>query len=257
MSNHYDTLGVTNNATPDEIKRAYRKLASQHHPDKGGDTAMFQRVEEAYRILSDPEKRAAYDNPAPKFGNFDFQFNNINDIFNMFGQQGFGGQHPRRNHVRMSLYISLHDVATGGRRTVNVSTPTGSQTVEIDIPLGLNDSDNVQYSGIAPGGLDLVVTFRIQPSRQFQRNGLDLTAEQTVSIWDLVTGSDVSVRNIFGEELVIRIPARTQPGTLMRLRSQGLPDRHGRRGDMFVKIAARIPDSIPQELVEAIQKHRQ
>ena len=62
---HYDTLGIAKTATPEEIKRAYRKLASQHHPDKGGDTAKFQQVEEAYRVLSDPQQRAQYDNPQP------------------------------------------------------------------------------------------------------------------------------------------------------------------------------------------------
>ena len=261
MTDHYTTLGVPRNASQDDIKKAYRKLASQHHPDKGGDKTKFQEVQAAYAVLGDEQKRAEYDNPSRPFG-FDgmggFQFNNIHDIFNMFQQQGgFPGSHPRRNHVRMSLYISLYDVATGGARTVSVNTPTGSQTVEIDIPLGLNDGDNVQYAGIAPGGQDLVITFRIQPSQQWQRDALNLTYNQNVSIWDLVVGGDITVKNILGHELVVRIPARTQPGTKMRLKGQGLRDRAGRQGDMFLKLGARIPDSIPQELVEAIQKHRQ
>ena len=62
---HYDTLSITKSATPDEIKKAYRKLASKHHPDKGGDTATFQKIEEAYRVLSDPQQRQQYDNPNP------------------------------------------------------------------------------------------------------------------------------------------------------------------------------------------------
>ena len=80
---HYETLGVSDTADANTIKRAYRKLASQHHPDKGGDTAKFQQVEEAYRTLSDPEKRAQYDNPNP------------------FGQRGFGGFH--QNHHEFDL----------------------------------------------------------------------------------------------------------------------------------------------------------
>ena len=90
MSNHYETLGVSKSATPEEIKRAYRKLASQHHPDKGGDTAKFQQVEEAYRVLSDPAQRQQYDNPQPQ-GGFNFNFNNsgvppeMQDIFRNFG----------------------------------------------------------------------------------------------------------------------------------------------------------------------------
>lgn len=260
MSNYYEILGVAKTASLDEIKRAFRRLASQHHPDKGGDKNKFQEIQAAYAVLGDEQKRAEYDNPQKPFG-FDgmngFQFNNIHDIFSMFGQSGFHGHHPKRNHVRMSLFISLYDVATGGTRTVSINTPQGSQTADIDIPLGLNDGDNVQYPGIAPGGQDLVVTFRIQPSRQWHRDALNLTYAQDVSVWDLIVGGDVTVKNILGHELVIRIPAKTQPGTKMRLKGQGLRDRAGRQGDMFVQLSARIPDTISQELVEAIQKHRQ
>ena len=72
---HYATLGVAKNATPDDIKKAYRKLASKHHPDKGGDTATFQKIEEAYRILSDPQQRQQYDNPMPQNFGQSFNFN--------------------------------------------------------------------------------------------------------------------------------------------------------------------------------------
>lgn len=140
---HYTTLGVPKTATAAEIKQAFRKLASQHHPDKGGDTAKFQAIQAAYAVLGDEQKRAEYDNPSPQFGGFGGfgggpQFN---DIFSqMFGQGGFGGfgqQHPRRNHVRMTLYITLLDVAQGGKKTVAVGTSQGQSTVEIDVPCTL------------------------------------------------------------------------------------------------------------------------
>ena len=95
---HYDTLGIAKTATPEEIKRAYRKLASQHHPDKGGDTAKFQQVEEAYRVLSDPQQRAQYDNPQPNNIHFNFghdQNINIDEIFSRFGFNNIFGQHPK------------------------------------------------------------------------------------------------------------------------------------------------------------------
>lgn len=256
MTDHYATLGVSRTATADEIKRAFRKLASQHHPDKGGDTAKFQAIQAAYDTLGDTAKRAAYDNPAPQFSGFPggAQFNNIHDIFNMFGQ-GFPGQ-QRRNHVRMSLWVTLRDVATGGRRPVSISTGQGQSTVEIEIPLGLNDGDSIQYSGLAPGGQDLVITFRIQPDAVWQRNALNLATEQTVSIWDLILGGDLVVRSITGESLTVTIPVNTQPGTVLRLRAQGLRDQQGRRGDIHVKLAARIPQPVPSELIAAIQQHR-
>lgn len=256
MTDHYATLGVPRTAAADEIKRAFRKLASQHHPDKGGDTAKFQAIQAAYDTLGDADKRAAYDNPAPQFSGFPggAQFNSMHDIFSMFGQ-GFPGQ-QRRNHVRMSLWVTLRDVATGGRRPVSISTGQGQSTVEIEIPLGLNDNDSIQYSGLAPGGQDLVITFRIQPDATWQRSALNLATEQTVSIWDLILGGDLVVRSITGESLTVTIPVNTQPGTVLRLRAQGLRDQQGRRGDIHVKLAARIPQPVPPELLAAIQQHR-
>ena len=150
MPDHYATLGVARTATVDEIKKAFRKLASQHHPDKGGDTKKFQEIQAAYDTLGDSAKRQQYDNPAPQFAGMPggAQFN-MGDIFSqMFGGgmgHGFQGQHPRRNHMRMSLWITLKDVATGGHRQVAVGSTQGQSTIEIDIPLGINDGDMVQY----------------------------------------------------------------------------------------------------------------
>jgi curved DNA-binding protein len=260
MTDHYAALGVPRTASADEIKRAFRKLASQHHPDKGGDTAKFQSIQAAYAVLGDEQKRAEYDNPMPQFGGFGGfggghpQFN---DIFaQMFGGGGFG-QQPRRNHVRMTLYISLLDVAQGGRKPVSIGTAQGQSTIEIDLPLGLNDGDNVQYQGLAPGGQDLVVTFRMRPDATWERDGLNLTREHTVSVWDLILGADVTVQNILGHTLTIRVPNRCQPGTVLRCRGQGIRDRRGVQGDMFVKLRATIPDNLAPELLEAIEKYRQ
>lgn len=259
MTDHYAALGVPKTASQPEIKQAFRKLASQHHPDKGGDTAKFQAIQAAYAVLGDEQKRAEYDNPQPQFGGFGGfgagpQFN---DIFSQMFGGGFPGQQARRNHVRMTLYVSLLDVAQGGRKPVSIATPHGQSTIEIDIPLGLNDGDNVQYQGLAPGGQDLVITFRMRPEAAWERDGLNLTREHTVSVWDLILGADVTVQNVLGHTLTIRVPARCQPGTILRCRGQGLRDRRGAQGEMFVKLRATIPDNLSPELIEAIEKHRQ
>ena len=262
MTDHYATLGVPKTATADDIKRAFRRLASQHHPDKGGDTQKFQAIQQAYATLGDEQKRAEYDNPRPQFSGFHGHPGgiNINDIFGqMFGQQ-FGQQqhqHPRRSHVRMTLWISLLDVATGGKRTVSLGTQSGVSAVEIEIPLGINDGDNVQYEGIGPGGSDLVVQFKITPDRVWQRDGLNLTQEVRIDIWNLILGGDLTIDTLTGKTLSTRVPARTQPGIVLRLKGQGLQDRAGRTGDIMVRVQAQIPENIPSEIIDAIQKHQE
>ena len=261
MTDHYATLGVPRTATADEIKRAFRRLASQHHPDKGGDTQKFQAIQAAYATLGDEQKRAEYNNPRPQFSGFHGTPGgvNINDIFGQMFGQGFAQQHhqhPRRSHVRMTLWITLLDVATGGRRTVSLGTQSGVSAVEIDIPLGINDGDNVQYEGIGPGGSDLVVQFRISPDRNWQRDGLNLTMEVRLDIWNLILGGELTIDTLTGKTLTVGIPERTQPGTNLRLKSQGLKDRNGNMGDIFVKVHAVLPDHIAPEIIVAIQNHQ-
>jgi DnaJ-class molecular chaperone len=259
MPDHYAALGVARNATQDDIKRAFRKLASQHHPDKGGDTARFQEIQAAYDTLGDAAKRSQYDNPAPQFAGMPggAQFN-MGDIFaQMFGgHPGFGGQHPRRNHMRMSLWITLRDVSTGGNRQVAVGSPQGQATIEIDVPQGINDGDMVQYQGLAPGGQDLVIEFRVHPHPQFRRDGLNLTLDYKCSVWDLILGGDTTVVNLDGTQLVVAIPPLTDNATTLRLRGRGLQDRKGATGDLFVRLNAVLPKSITPELAQAIQQHR-
>jgi DnaJ-class molecular chaperone len=261
MTDYYAALGVPRTATADDIKRAFRKLASQHHPDKGGDTQKFQAIQEAYATLGDEQKRAEYDNPRPQFSGFHGTPGgvNINDIFGqMFGQQfAQQHQHPRRSHVRMTLWISLLDVATGGKRTVSLGTQSGVSAVEIEIPLGINDGDNVQYEGIGPGGADLVVQFRISPDRTWQRNGLNLTQELKIDIWNLILGGELTIDTLNGKTLSTTVPARTQPGTVFRLKGQGLRDRAGQTGDIMIRVQAQIPENIPPEIIDAIQKHQE
>jgi curved DNA-binding protein len=259
MQNHYQTLGVNKDANADEVKRAYRRLASQHHPDKGGDVAKFQEIEQAYRTLSDPQARAQYDNPGfqgQRFGHpgnqgFDFQ-----SIFDVFGARFHHPHQQRTQQARMSLWITLVDVAQAGKKTISVGTQQGTMTVEIEIPRGIDDGDTVQYPGIGPGGMDLVITFRIHPSPQWVRQGLHLTTDYAMSVWDLILGTDIQVRDILGSTLSLTIPPGTQPGTTFRLRSRGIAPRSGSPGDLFVRVQATIPNDIPESVLDAIRQTR-
>jgi curved DNA-binding protein len=181
----------------------------------------------------------------------------MGDIFSqMFGGHPGFAQHPRRNHMRMSLWITLKDVSTGGHRQVAVGSPQGQTTIEIDVPLGINDGDMVQYAGLAPGGQDLVIEFRIHPHPQFRRDGLNLTVDYKASVWDMILGGDTTVVNLDGTQLVVAIPPLTDNATTLRLRGRGLRDRKGATGDLFIRLQAQLPSSISPELLAAIQQHR-
>ena len=257
--NYYETLGVNENADQDDIKKAYKKLAMKHHPDRGGDEKTFQSISQAYDTLGDAAKRQQYDNPAPQFAGMPggTQFN-MGDIFSqMFGgHPGFAQQHPRRNHMRMSLWITLKDVLTGGARQVAVGSVQGQSTIEIDVPRGINDGDMVQYAGLAPGGADLVVEFKIHPHPVYRRDDLNLTMEHRVPVWDMITGGDTTVTNLDNNQLVVSIPPLTDNGTTLRLRGRGLQDRKGNSGDLLVRLHAVLPKSVSPELLAAIQQHR-
>ena len=260
MKDYYQILGVHRQAAPDEIKRAYRRMASQHHPDKGGDTTRFQEIEEAYRVLSDPDQRSAYDNPRP---NVHMQFGpggiDLDQIFSMFGHN------MRQHHTRtprLTLWIGLRDVAEGGRRTVALQIGNQSSNVEIDVLPGIGDGDTIRYPGLAPGGQDLIITFRIQNTPGWSREGADLTTEVDVSIYDLILGGDIQVIDIRNRPLLLTIPAGTQPGTALRMRGQGLPASTipgragGRPGDMIVRVRARLPVRYSQEFLDAVKRER-
>lgn len=261
MKNPYQTLGVERTASADEIKRAYRRLAGQHHPDKGGDTRLFQEIQAAYDVLGNPQRRAEYDNPnlggspfGPGFGGQPFNFDSIFDIFGTRFQHG--GFQQQRAQARMTLWITLADVARGGKQTVSVGTQQGTQTIEIEVPLGINDGDTVQYPGLAPGGADLIIQYRLHAHPGWQRQGPNLILEQQVSIWDCILGADITIRDLLQNQLTVTIPARTQPGTMMRLRGRGLPQRHGPAGDLFVRVQVAIPDHIDADLLQVIQEKR-
>lgn len=251
MSDHYQTLGIDRTASSEDIKRAYRRMASQHHPDKGGDTQQFQAIQQAYDVLSDPAQRQAYDNPQPQmppgFGTAGFNFD---DIFNVFA-------HQRRNHVRMSLWISLEDVAQGGQRTISLATNQGHKTVEINIPAGIEDGDNVQYGGLGPGGVDLVINFRIKPHARWIRDGDQVTTDLVVTVWDLLLGTSCEVTDLYGTTVSVRVPANTQPDTILRVRGHGLRNKHSnRQGDLLLRLKARLPSTVSKELRDRIEQER-
>lgn len=258
MKDYYQILGVPRNANDDEIKKSFRRLASQHHPDKGGDTQKFQEIQEAYAVLSDPARRHEYDHPQVHVrrgpaGPFDFQ-----DIFNgMFSARANPGSDWGRRTMRVQLYITLRDVAVGGNRIISLATPSGQGTAEITIPAGIEDGESIRYPQIAPGNQDIVVLFRVQPDPNWERIGTTIHGSIEVMIWDLILGTTVNVVTITDTVISVVVPPNTQPGTTLRVRGHGLPGRQGSaRGDLMLEVRARLPESIPQDLVDRIRQER-
>jgi len=247
---YYQTLGVDRSATSDEIKQAYRRLAARHHPDRGGETAKFQEIEEAYRILSDPQSRAQYDNPGPQFHNLHNSGFDFDSIFNMFGARF---QQQIRPQARIQLELSLVDILQTSRKVIQVNTPQGSQAIEISIPAGLEDGDTMQYAGVAPGGLDLIVIFRIKPDPRYSRKHNNLITQVNVNFWELVVGAHIPIQTLQGERLDVELPPMTRPEQQLRLRGKGLPDRSGQVGDLIIKLNAVLPEKVSPELTDMIR----
>jgi DnaJ-class molecular chaperone len=249
---HYQTLAVEKTATADEIKRAYRRLASQHHPDKGGSTEQFQRIEEAYRILGDPTSRSQYDraqspsmtggfNPFGGFGNFE-------DLIRQF----HSGPGRQQRVYTIGVPITLEQSAMGSTENVHLNTVGGGKLVQIKIPQGIENGQQIRYDGIMEDGY-LQVAFIIKPHVNFKREGLDLYSIREINIFDLILGTKIKFTTLLGKELEITVPPRFRPGGHLRLAGHGMTV-NGQTGSQYILINALIPEIISTELIEMIRQ---
>jgi curved DNA-binding protein len=255
---YYQILGVDRSSTPEQIKQAYRKLASKHHPDKGGDTVKFQQIEEAYRTLSDPQRRSEYDNPPQQFsgfpGGFQFDVNGVNpfeEILNQFTRQQ---RQPRQRAYSAIIFVTLEQIATGSVEAIQLNTDQGPKTFQIRIPAGVEDGQRIRYDGLIPDG-PLLITFRTHKHPTFERRGLDLVMSCDVSVFDLILGTTLTVPTIRGQTLEVTVHPRTKPGATLRIPNHGL-ETSNRRGDQFILINPTIPDTISDEVLQVLEQER-
>lgn len=274
---YYSTLGLKRGASEDDIKKAYRSMAMKHHPDRGGSEQKFKEIEEAYRTLSDPQKKQMVDsgmdpNQQPQYGNswqggpFEFHFGNggMDDIFTQFGF-GFGGRaRPRNRSFNVNVALTLEEVLTGKEISAEIGIPGGQRKmVNINVPAGIADGQNIRYQGMgdssireAPAG-DLIVNISVLRHPRFEREGDNLVYNHRISAWDAMLGAMLKVETLDKKSIDITIPPGTQPDTVLSCRGEGLPNvRSRQRGNLLIRISVEIPRSLSERQKSVISDLR-
>lgn len=279
---YYEVLGVPRTATDRDIKQQYRKLARKFHPDVNpGDKSAeerFKEINEAYAVLSDPEKRKQYDQlgenwkagseftPPPGWEGGRVEYTDIGDVFgagegpggfsdffeSLFGRRGAGraGARSRRGaDVEAEITLSLEEAHRGAARAITFDAGESARprSLEVTIPPTVREGSIIRLAGQGEPGRDgaaagdLLLRVRIQPHRLFRLAGDDdLEIELPAAPWEAALGGKVTVPTLDGS-VEMTIPPGTQGGQRLRLRGQGLNRRGGGRGDLYVRLKIVIP----------------
>jgi curved DNA-binding protein len=287
---YYKILGVDRKASADDIRKAYRKLAMQHHPDKNpGDKKAeekFKEINEAYQVLSDETKRARYDQLGSAYSDFrtrggrpgDFRWEdwrggggssvNMDDIFGG-GGGGFSdffrtifGEAMRssiRNQAaqqqpqgyQQEIQISFQEAYEGTTRQLQ----TDGRKLQVRIPAGVKTGSKVRVAGAGPEGLDLYLIVNITDEDRFEREGYDLYTTSTLDVFALILGGDADVETPTGK-VKLNIPAGTQPDQIFRLAGRGMPHlkNSSTKGDLYVKLKVQIPKYLSSKQRELLEE---
>jgi len=281
---HYDTLGVPESASLDEIKKAYRKLANQHHPDKGGDTNQFQQIQAAYDAVGDEQKRAQYDAERRGGGGFRFTVNGqdvggggmpheMEDMLRNFGfafGPGFAGhgdpfsqfRQPRRNKdLQVDVIVSLASTLDAQTKTISVQNTNGERTtVEVQIPRGVKPNSTIKYPGLGDNFFtslqrgDLYVRIHVEGDTRFTVDNLDLYKTIEVSCVDAMLGCVLTVEGLDNKKFDITLPTGSQHGSKFRLPQQGLyAMNQTHRGSLIVVLHINIPTNLSESQIAVLR----
>jgi curved DNA-binding protein len=265
FKDYYETLGVEPTAGEAEIKTAYRRLARKFHPDvskEKGAEERFKAVNEAYEVLRDKDKRAAYDQlksqgyrpgddfrPPPDFGqggfgNGGFRFEQdfgAGGGFSDFFESLFGGRGPGRNQpqppgdTRAKLAITLELAYSGGKQRIEVD----GRTLEVNVPAGIAPGQVIRLAGQGRRGADLKLEIDYRPHGEFEVDGRNVLYTLPLAPWQAALGASVSVPTL-GGSVALRVPPDSDTGRKLRLRGRGLPGKPA-AGDQIVEIEVRAP----------------
>jgi curved DNA-binding protein len=282
---YYETLGVKPDASADEIKQAYRKLARKFHPDVSKEPKAeerFKEINEAYEALREPERRREYDRaraggfragdefrPGPGGGGFEYDFGDGSSQFSDFFESLFGRMRggPRRGaggregpaETRAEFEIDLETAYAGGKQRVTVQAGRNTRTLEVKVPKGIASGQSIRLAGQGPLGPDgepgdLLLTIRIRPHARFRLDGRDVSVELPIAPWEAALGGRVAVPTL-GGEVDMAIPAGSQSGRKLRLKGRGLGSASA-QGDQYVILQVHTPaadDARSRAAYEAFQ----
>jgi len=289
MKDYYKILGVERNASQEEIKKAFRKLAHTYHPDKkGGDEAKFKEVSEAYAVLSDEKKRAQYDQfgsagAGAGFGGAGFNPQDFGFDFSQFSGFGgagvnfdagdlgdilsgiFGGRRtPRGRDVAVDVELTFKESIFGVERKISINSKSVKQKeVKVTIPPGIENGQMIRLTGYGEtieGGRagDLYVKVRVKPHSTLRKEGYNLIMEMDIKLSEALLGGERKIETLDGE-MTLKIPTGTNTGTILRVKGKGVPVATGasRRGDLYVRVHVKLPEKLSKEekkLIEELKK---
>jgi curved DNA-binding protein len=289
--NYYEVLGVKDDASTDEIKKSFKKLARKHHPDAGGDEAQFKVISEAYEVLSDKEKRKEYDTML-KFGAFgqggnpfgnagqgggnwrtvvtDFaDMGGFGDMFERIrhGEGAFGTNwdFPQRNlkgnDVQVTLPITFEEAFSGVEKTVTVKMGNGGeQKITVKVPAGAVNGGKLRYAGKGGEGQgggargDLRIITSIKEHELYSRKGANVLMDLPIGITEAALGATIIVPAPDGSKVKLRIPAATPDGKTFAIRGKGAPHVKGEGfGDLEVRVRLALPKKLNDKQREALE----
>jgi curved DNA-binding protein len=272
MKNYYDTLGVSENASDKEVKQAFKNLAKEHHPDRGGDTTKFKEANEAYDTLKNSNKRQEYDTLRKygqnigghgsgfKFTTDSFGEDMFEEFFSGFGVGNQGGSPFRQTHrsrpkvnrsLNVRMAISIKEAMNNLEKTISYKLPSGKEEfATVKIPAGVQHGVTFKYKGMGDNSNknllrgDLLVQMSVLDSDGYTRQSNDLYTHKTIDCFQAIRGLEIKLKTLLDTIIKVQIPSGTQPGTLIVCKGQGMPIHKtlNIRGNLYVKINVIIPE---------------